>query len=307
MRRMTPSHPASRGRSLSSFVAAASMLVMAAPGAAAPGALLEISFGPSQTEWLAVDALNVRLDGQELPVRRPAGEDPVGTALYSGPIASGPHLVEMTVVLRGASGLFTYVDGYLFTMRGRIAVTAPVGNVVGVHGRVQASSGATTAWTDRYTLALAAAPYPSDRAVPVESPEPAPPPPAPPAASPPAPSVTPQPPAAAACALAPVHFGFDQSTLSPAARQALDRFAACLDPGASTIRLDGHCDVRGGVAYNLALGGRRAAAVARYLESRGVAAGRISTSSSGKSSPVCGEATEACHARNRRVEAVVGG
>jgi peptidoglycan-associated lipoprotein len=311
-----PSRPTLRRGSLLRSIAAGSMLLLAAPGAAAPGALLEVYFGPSQTDWLAVDSLRVRLDGQELPVRRPANDDPPGTPLYSGPLAPGPHLVEMAAVLKGSSGVFTYVDGYSFTMRGRLDVSAPAGNVVGVHGRVRASSEATTEWTDRYTLALASAPYPSDRAAAVETPvRTAPPPAEPPAAAPAmvaqAPSSAPAraaeaAPPASACAFPTVQFGFDQATLTPAARQALDRFAACAAPGAGAIRLDGHCDVRGSAAYNLALGERRGNAVARYLESRGVVAGRISTRSFGKSSPLCEESTEACHARNRRVEAVLG-
>ncbi len=315
-----PCRPTFRRRSLLRSIAAASMLVLAAPGAAAPGALLEVYFGPSQTDWLAVDSLRVRLDGEELAVRRPASDDPPGTPLYSGPVAPGPHLVELAAVLKGTSGVFTYLDGYRFTMRGRLDVSAPAGNVVGVHGSVRASSEATTPWTNRYTLALAAAPYPSDRAAAAEVPARVSPPPAqPPAGAPvteapplspaPARAAEPEPPVAppgAACAFPAVQFGFDQATLTPAARQALDGFAACVAPGAGAIRLDGHCDVRGGVAYNLALGERRAGAVARHLESRGVAAGRISTRSFGESSPLCGESTEACHARNRRVEAVLG-
>lgn len=327
MPRMTsvPFRPIRRRRSRLRTIAAASMLLLAAPGAAAPGALLEVYFGPSQTDWLAVDSLRVRLDGQELPVRRPASDDPPGTPLYSGPLAPGPHLVEMAAVLKGSSGIFTYVDGYSFTMRGRLDVSAPAGNVVGVHGRVRSNSEATTEWTDRYTLALAAAPYPSDRVEAAAAPARANPSPAePPAGAPateaqapssapartadPAPPVTPPaaPPPATACTFPTVQFGFDQATLTPAARQALDRFAACVAPRTGAIRLDGHCDVRGSAAYNLALGERRATAVARYLEAHGVAPGRISTRSFGKSTPLCDEPTEACHARNRRVEAVLG-
>jgi peptidoglycan-associated lipoprotein len=295
MRSMAPSHPSPR-RSLPGLLTALILLTLAAPAAAAPGAVLEIYFGPHQTDWLAVDALHVLVDGQEIPVRLPAPRDPPGTALYSGPLAPGPHLVQMAAVLRGDSGVFTYVNDYRFTMHGRLDVNAPAGNVVGVHGRIQANSGVTTEWADRYTLALAAAPFPSDRVPEVE----------PPPRVPPPPVITPRPPPAAACALAPVRFGFDKATLTAEARRALDAFAACVAPGASSLQVDGHCDVRGSAAYNMGLGERRAAAVASYLESHGVAAGRISTSSFGKSRPLCGERTEACHARNRRVEIMAG-
>jgi outer membrane protein OmpA-like peptidoglycan-associated protein len=295
MRSMTPSHPTPRC-SLPGLVAAFMLLTLAAPAAAAPGAVLEIYFGPHQTDWLAVEALQVQVDGQEIPVRLPALGDPLGAALYSGPVAPGPHLVQMAAVMRGASGLFTYVNEYRFTMHGRLDVKAPAGHVIGVHGRIQANSGMTTEWADRYTLAMAAAPFPSDRVPDVE----------PPRAVPPPPVITPRPPPAAACALAPIRFGFDKATLSPEAKRALGGFAACVAPGASSLQVDGHCDVRGSAAYNMGLGERRAAVVARYLETLGVAAGRISTSSFGKSRPLCGEPTAACHARNRRVEILVG-
>jgi peptidoglycan-associated lipoprotein len=319
-----PTRPTFRRRLLLRTLAAATMLVVATPGVAAPGAILEVYFGPSQTGWLAVDSLRVRLDGQEIPVRLPAGDDPPGTPLYSRPVAPGPHLIEMAAVLRGASAVSPYVEGYRFDMRGHLDVTAPAGNVLGVHGRVLASSEATTEWTARYALALDAAAYPSDRAAAAETPVQASPPPAEPLAGEPAaatqvlssplaratetappgaPSVTPP---ATGCAFPSVRFGFDQATLTSPARQALGRFAACVAPGSSPIRLDGHSDVRGSAGYNLALGERRATAVARHLESRGVAAGRISTRSFGMSSPLCGESTEACGARNRRVEAVIG-
>ena len=297
------SRPVIRGRTTLGLLAAA-VLALPTGVAAAPGALLEVSFGPSETGWLALDTLQVRLDGRDLPVRRPAPDDPAGAPLFTGPVAPGPHLVEMTALLRGDSDLFTYVEDYRFTMRGRLDVIAPAGHVLGVHGRVQAAAGATTAWADRYTLALAAAPYPSDRAAAVDVPAPAEGP--APRAVPPPPAITPRPPPAAVCVLAPVHFAFDQAALTPAAGQEVDQFAACVAPGTGTVRLDGHCDVRGSDAYNLALGQRRADAVARRLEAGGVPEGRISTHSQGESRPLCGEPTEACHARNRWVEAVVG-
>jgi peptidoglycan-associated lipoprotein len=71
------------------------------------------------------------------------------------------------------------------------------------------------------------------------------------------------------------------------------------------VRLEGHCDVRGSAAYNQQLGDRRADAVVKYLRKKGLAAVRLSKLSWGKSRPLCEEATEACHARNRRVEAIL--
>jgi hypothetical protein len=132
-------------------------------------------------------------------------------------VAPGPHLIEVAAVLRGSSGAFSYVKEYVFTMRGRLEVTAQAGNVVAVHGRVRASSAATTEWTDRYTLALATAPFTTDRADELEVA-------APDAAASAgtrvaAPAPAPRPPPAA-CSLAPVGFAYGKATLTPVARQA---------------------------------------------------------------------------------------
>ena len=52
--------------------AAACSVFLAAPALAAPGALLEVYFGPSETDWLDLQSLQVELDGKPLPVRQPA-------------------------------------------------------------------------------------------------------------------------------------------------------------------------------------------------------------------------------------------
>jgi peptidoglycan-associated lipoprotein len=59
-----------------------------------------------------------------------------------------------------------------------------------------------------------------------------------------------------------VNFGYDQATLSASAKQALQNNAEWLkeNPGAN-MQLEGHCDIRGSIEYNLALGERRARAV----------------------------------------------
>jgi OOP family OmpA-OmpF porin len=94
--------------------------------------------------------------------------------------------------------------------------------------------------------------------------------------------------------------------LDAAGRASLDRFAACLVERGEPAVIEGHTDPRGGDAYNERLAERRAQEAARYLEGRGVAAGRLTVRAAGSTSPVCTEATEVCNAQNRRVEAVVG-
>jgi peptidoglycan-associated lipoprotein len=110
---------------------------------------------------------------------------------------------------------------------------------------------------------------------------------------------------ASGCSVAPIHFDFDRSTLTAEAREALDGFAACLQGSAVRVRLEGHCDARGTDEYNRWLAWDRAAAVRAHLVERGVTLGRMRIKYLGKSQPICDEATEACYARNRRVDAEV--
>jgi peptidoglycan-associated lipoprotein len=100
-----------------------------------------------------------------------------------------------------------------------------------------------------------------------------------------------------------INFDFDRSDLRDDARAALDAKVPILLANANvTIRVSGHADARGSSEYNLALGQRRAAAAKRYLVERGVAEGRIETTSFGEERGVCMEANEACYAQNRRDE-----
>ncbi len=69
-----------------------------------------------------------------------------------------------------------------------------------------------------------------------------------------------------------------------------------------SVRLivEGHCDERGTVEYNLALGQKRAEAVKDYLLKLGIEAGRIRTISYGKEVPVESGKSEEAWAKNRR-------
>jgi peptidoglycan-associated lipoprotein len=66
------------------------------------------------------------------------------------------------------------------------------------------------------------------------------------------------------------------------------------------IVVEGHCDERGTIEYNLALGDRRATMAKKSLAERGVAPGRISTISYGEERPVDPGHNEAAWAKNRR-------
>jgi peptidoglycan-associated lipoprotein len=105
-----------------------------------------------------------------------------------------------------------------------------------------------------------------------------------------------------------VHFAFDSEDLDDVARAILDDNALWLRDNPKTrVEVEGHCDNRGTIEYNLALGARRARAVQEYLTGQGVAGDRITTISYGKELPLCQEETEECWARNRRAHSVVGG
>jgi OOP family OmpA-OmpF porin len=98
-----------------------------------------------------------------------------------------------------------------------------------------------------------------------------------------------------------VYFDFDKYELKPEAREALKKNADWLtqNPGKKVV-IEGNCDERGTNEYNMALGQRRAEAAAKYLNTLGISAGRISTISYGEDKPICKESTEECWAKNRR-------
>ena len=78
-----------------------------------------------------------------------------------------------------------------------------------------------------------------------------------------------------------------------------------LRQGTVNISIEGHCDERGTVEYNMALGERRASAAKKYLVSLGVSAERVAIVSYGKSKTVVKGMDEASHYQNRRDEFII--
>jgi len=78
-------------------------------------------------------------------------------------------------------------------------------------------------------------------------------------------------------------------------------------PAFLLLTVEGHCDERGTVEYNLALGERRARAAHDYLVSLGVPASRLKSVSYGKEAPLCRDSNEDCWARNRRAHFTMTG
>jgi peptidoglycan-associated lipoprotein len=103
-----------------------------------------------------------------------------------------------------------------------------------------------------------------------------------------------------------IHFDFDQYDLTPKAREILSRNAGLLLKHPQvTIQVEGHCDERGTIEYNLALGERRSNSAQQYLVSLGVSPNRISTISYGEEMPVDLGHHEEAWAKNRRAHFIV--
>jgi outer membrane protein OmpA-like peptidoglycan-associated protein len=105
-----------------------------------------------------------------------------------------------------------------------------------------------------------------------------------------------------------VTFGFEDSTLTDASKEALDSFASQIksDNKNVYIEVQGHTDSSGGEDYNLRLGEQRAEAVRRYLNmEHGIPLHRMSVISYGEAAPVVDNDSRDNRAQNRRVALVV--
>jgi len=105
-----------------------------------------------------------------------------------------------------------------------------------------------------------------------------------------------------------IYFEFDKAEIRDADRETLTKNAAALKRfDFLRVTVEGHCDERGTVEYNLALGERRSRAAYDYLVSLGVPADRLKTVSYGKEVPLCQQSTEECWQKNRRAHFTVTG
>jgi peptidoglycan-associated lipoprotein len=103
-----------------------------------------------------------------------------------------------------------------------------------------------------------------------------------------------------------IHFDFDKYDLRPDDALILRENAALLMKHPTVkIQIEGHCDERGTVEYNLALGERRANNAKKYLVSLGVSEDHISTISYGKEKPLDPGHNEEAWAKNRRDHLVI--
>jgi peptidoglycan-associated lipoprotein len=139
--------------------------------------------------------------------------------------------------------------------------------------------------------------------------EPPPPPPtqteAPPVEEPPPPATTPPTDENAQANLQDAYFDYDDAGLRDDAKSALEANAKYMEGHTRVnVVIEGHCDERGSVEYNLALGEKRARAAKEYLTTYGINAGRVTTISYGKERPFDPGHNEEAWARNRRAHFV---
>lgn len=104
----------------------------------------------------------------------------------------------------------------------------------------------------------------------------------------------------------PVYFSYDGSLVSSSERTKIEAIADYLkqNPNVAVI-VEGHCDERGSLEYNLALGERRALAIRSYLVSLSITEDRIQTKSYGEDKPVEPLHNDAAWSKNRRGEFVL--
>jgi len=103
-----------------------------------------------------------------------------------------------------------------------------------------------------------------------------------------------------------IYFDYNSSTLTGAGKQALEENAQWMKlTDAVSIQVEGHCDERGGVQYNIALGERRANRVKDFLVALGIAEDRVSTVSYGKDRPNAYGHDEEAWSKNRRANFVI--
>ncbi len=103
-----------------------------------------------------------------------------------------------------------------------------------------------------------------------------------------------------------VYFDFNKSTLQSKSFVELDKVVGVMKAHPEyKIGLYGHTDNIGNKSYNIQLSDNRAAAVKKYLVSKGIKAERIDTKGFGSSQPVSSNDSDAGRAKNRRVEFMV--
>ncbi len=98
-----------------------------------------------------------------------------------------------------------------------------------------------------------------------------------------------------------IHFDFDRYVIRPEDAKILKEDYGWFQENPGTrVRIEGNCDERGTVEYNLVLGQKRADSAKSYLSTLGVDPKMLDTISYGKERPVDPGHNEEAWAKNRR-------
>lgn len=100
-----------------------------------------------------------------------------------------------------------------------------------------------------------------------------------------------------------IHFPFNSDVITDEAREILQKNARWMInfPDVKVL-IEGHCDNRGSMEFNLSLGERRAANVRSLLMTMGVLETNLEIISYGEERPLVDENTEEAYSENRRAE-----
>lgn len=103
-----------------------------------------------------------------------------------------------------------------------------------------------------------------------------------------------------------IFFDFDSFAILPEAQDVLSSKGEWLrnNPDIS-VTIEGHCDERGTIEYNLALGDSRAQSAKNFLVNLGIAESRLNTISFGEERPMDPGSNEDAWAKNRRAHFVI--
>ena len=97
-----------------------------------------------------------------------------------------------------------------------------------------------------------------------------------------------------------VYFSYDNYNIDSIGSDKIKNLAAIVKMNGLNVRVEGHCDERGTREYNLALGERRANAIAELLIINGVSKANIMTVSYGEEKPSARGSNEKSWSKNRR-------
>jgi OOP family OmpA-OmpF porin len=101
-----------------------------------------------------------------------------------------------------------------------------------------------------------------------------------------------------------IQFAYDKAEVLEISFALLDELAKVIqeNPHVQKISIEGHASEEGEEQHNLALSKARAEAVRAYLVTKGVAAGRLSSTGFGEGKPLASNETDEGREKNRRVE-----